>query len=559
MLLLAAISAGAQAGVAAYDKEIDVPVPMRDGVHLSTNVFVPSSSGHWPVLLVRTPYNKGRDLPLSYRGFIERGYAVVVQDVRGRYRSEGRFEPLTQEGPDGEDTIRWIGQQPWCDGKIGMFGGSYVGIAQWQAALRNPPHLKAIFPVVSGYDDYFDRFYSRGGAMKLGHRLLWISENLRAPGFPKPDFNRFIYVLPLRIGDRVVTGRTIDFYQQSLNHPDYDAFWKSVSTRAKLAHLRVPVFSAGGWFDNYGQSDLEAFAMLRKMGRTAHVLIGPWGHNFSERLPVDFGPQALPAIRRYQLAWFDHWLKGQDTIANLPAVRIFTMGTNRWTDEDEWPPAETRIVAFHLDSKGKANGGKSDGVLRPHPPRRKVHDDYTYDPRKPVPTRGGPICCNARVFPPGPMDQRAVEQRPDVLVYTSAPLETDTEVTGVIRVQLWVSTSAPDSDFTAKLVDVAPDGAAISLTDGILRLRYRNGLEKAELAKPGTVYPIVIDAGVTSNVFRAGHRIRLEISSSNFPRFDRNLNTGRLAADDKEIRVARQSVLHGGPYPSALLLPIVPR
>ncbi len=532
---------------------------MRDRVGLSTNIFLPSAAGRWPVLLIRTPYNKGRDLPASYRIFVEHGYAIVVQDVRGRYLSEGKFEPLTQEGADGEDTLNWIGHQPWCDGNIGMAGGSYVGIAQWQTALRNPPYLKAISPLVAGYDDYFDRFYSRGGAFKLGHRLLWISENLRSPGFAKPDFNRFIYWLPLRTLDRVVAGRTIDFYQKSLNHPAYDTFWKSISTREKLAHMHVPVLTGGGWFDNYAQSDLEAFAALRGMERPAYVVVGPWGHNFWDRLPGAFGAEAAPAIRRYQLDWFDHWLKGRNTIAHLSPARLFTMGVNRWTNEDEWPPADAQTIALYLESDGKANGAKGGGALHAHAPRHQVRDDYTYDPRKPVPTKGGPICCNPRVFPPGPMDQRAIEQRSDVLIYTTRPLENDLQVTGPVHVQLWVSTSAPDTDFTAKLVDVQPDGRAMALTDGILRLRYRNGVERIDLAKPGNVYSILIDAGVISNVFLAGHRIRLEIASSNFPRFDRNLNTGKPVADDKEIRTARQSVFHGGKYPSALLLPVVSR
>lgn len=557
-LLLATLLLAAHAA-AQMDANYGLRIPMRDGVHLAANLFRPSLNGKWPVLLVRTPYGKGGEITPNYRAFVEHGFALVVQDVRGRHDSEGVFRPLEQEGPDGEDTLNWIGRQAWCDGKIGMFGGSYLGIVQWQAALRNSPYLKAIFPVVSGYDDYLDRFYSRGGAMKLGHRLLWISENLSLPGFRKPAINQFMYHMPLRTADRAVSGDSVEWYQRSLNHPAYDEFWRNLSTREKLDRIRVPVFSAGGWFDNYAESDLEAFAALRKLGRQAHILVGPWPHNFADRLAVDFGPQAANPLRRFQFQWFDYWLKGQGSIDRLPGARVFTMGDNRWEDEEEWPPHDAVIRPLYLAGKGKANTVYGDGQLLWKPSRRKVTDQYLYDPRKPVPTTGGAICCNARVLPPGPLDQRPVEGRHDILVYTSPVLPEDLQVTGVVRVQLHVSTDARDTDFTAKLVDVDPGGPALGITDGILRLRYRNGVDRPELAKPGETYPIMIDAGVTSYVLRAGHRIRLEIASSNFPRFDRNPNTGGAIAEETAMRLANQTVLHGGKYASAVLLPVVSR
>jgi hypothetical protein len=557
--VIAAVAAVCWGQAPRIETQLNARITMRDGVHLSANVFLPEATGRWPVLLVRTPYNKGSGLTPNYRAFVEHGFALVVQDVRGRYESEGVFRPLQQEGPDGEDTIAWIGRQQWCDGKIGMFGGSYLGIVQWQAALRHPPLLKAIFPVVAGYDDYLDRFYSRGGAMKLGHRLLWMSENVHAPGFARPDLAHFIWHLPLRTADQTVSGETVDWYQSALDHPAYDDFWRATSTREKLDRIRVPVFAAGGWFDNYGQSDLEAFATLRKLGHPAYVLIGPWAHNAADKLAVDFGPQSVVAMRRIQFQWFDYWLKGQGSLDNLAPARIFTMGVNRWDDEEMWPPPNARVEAYYLVGKGKAQTLSGDGKLQVKPSRRGATDGYAYNPMQPVPTRGGAICCNARMLPPGPLDQRAIEGRHDMLVFTSDALKSDLQVTGVVRVQLYVATSARDTDFTAKLEDVAADGTALSLTDGILRLRYRNGLERPELAKPGDVYEITIDAGPTSNVFLRGHRIRVEIASSNFPRFDRNLNTGRPNADETEVRIARQSVFHGGRYPSALLLPVVSR
>ena len=541
-------------------KELGVRVPMRDGVHLSANIFRPAAHGQYPVILVRTPYNKRADITPLYQSFVVRGYAVVVQDVRGRYASEGTFRPLDQEPEDGDDTINWLARQPWCDGKVGMMGGSYLGIAQWKSAALNNAHLKAIFPVVSGYDDYRDRFYSTGGAMKMGQRLLWMSENMRSWTFRPPPFRQFIQRLPLRILDVVATGRPVDMYQRALDHPSDDSFWQKISTRSRLGNIRVPVFSVGGWYDNFVESDLAAFSALRHNSGVHRIMIGPWPHNMSIKFPnVDFGPDSQVLLRALQLAWFDQWLKGKDTdLLADPPVRIFVMGANHWRGEHEWPLARTRHIPFYLHGNGRANSLKGDGVLSSNPAAHSAPDRFTFDPWRPVPTMGGAVCCNYKVFPWGPMDQRPVEQRQDVLVYTSPVLRKDLEVTGPITVVLYVSTSAPDTDFTAKLVDVFPSGHARNLTDGILRLRYRNSLERPTLARSGQLYRITIDAGVTSNVFKKSHRIRLEISSSNFPRFDRNPNTGRPVADEKVLQKASQTVYHDRLRPSHILLPVIP-
>jgi uncharacterized protein len=559
------------------EKALHVHVPMRDGVHLDANVFYPPGGARYPAILVRTPYGKGADFIPGYSSFIEHGYAVVLQDVRGRYGSEGVFDALKQEGPDGYDTLNWIAAQPWSDGKVGMIGGSYLGIAQWRVALLNNPHLKAIFPVVSGSDDYFDRFYSPGGAMKLGHRLLWLSQNLTPAGLPKPKFGSYIGHLPLRTSDTAATTRTLALYQTVLEHPTYDSFWKDLSVRDKIDRVRVPVFAVGGWYDNYVESDLEAFAALHKPGKpdTRHrIMIGPWPHNMSSAFAgVAFGNDSSAPIRAYQLAWFDHWLKGAPEEASRRTpftwhsvraevdeapVHLFVMGVNRWRDEQEWPLARTRYTPFYLTGKGHANTGKGDGALVWTLGKKAKPDQFLYDPRDPVPTMGGAVCCDPKVFPWGPMDQRPVEKRKDVLVYTSDPLKQDLEVTGPVKMVLYASSSAPDTDFTAKLIDVFPNGEARNLTDGLLRVRYRNGLEKAELAVPGEVYPLTIDVGVTSNVFLEGHRIRVEISSSNFPRFDRNPNTGRTLADETTLKKAQQTVYHSRVYPSHILLPVIP-
>lgn len=541
---------------------LGVAVPMRDGIRLSANLFRPEGPGRYPTILVRTPYGKGNAISPSYAPFVEHGYAVVVEDVRGRNRSEGVFRPLEQEPADGDDTLNWIARQPWSDGKIGMLGGSYLGIVQWKVAALNNPHLKAMFPSVSGCDDYRDRFYSPGGAMKLGQRLLWMSENLRAPRF-HPDFSKFVLHLPLRTSDVAATGQTSSMFQEAVAHPSYDSFWKAISVRDQLDKIRVPVYSVGGWFDNFVESDLEAFERLRKNSGVDHIMIGPWPHNKGVKFEgVDFGPDADVQLREIQLEWFDQFLKGKDTpLLSQAPVKVFVMGANRWRDEREWPPRAHRR-RFYLESRGHANTLTGDGKLETHAPADPEAgpggaDRFVFDPQNPVPTEGGAACCNPKVFPWGPMDQRTVEQRRDVLVYTTPPLRKDVEVIGPVRVVLYAATSATDTDFSAKLVDVFPDGRAQILTDGMLRVRYRKSLEKPELVRPGQICKLTIDAGVTGNVFQKGHRIRVEVSSSNFPRFDRNPNTGEPVADAKELRKATQTVYHDARRPSFVLMPVV--
>jgi putative CocE/NonD family hydrolase len=541
-------------------KTIHALVPMRDGVRLTTNIFLPAGEqGRLAAILERTPYGKAADAAPGYLSFVDRGYAVVVQDVRGRYESEGAFDPLRQEGPDGDDTLNWIARQEWSNGKVGMIGGSYRGIAQWKAALTGNPHLKAIFPVVSGYDDYRDRFYSTGGAMKLGHRLGWLSENMRAPGYHL-DFSKYVLHLPTRTCDIAAAGWPLQVYQDAVAHPSYDAFWRALSVKERLDRVKVPVFAVGGWYDNYVESDLEAYASLRKTSGLNRVLVGPWPHNMSYTFAeANFGPDAGAPIRTLQLEWFDQWLKGKDTaLVSQPPVRIFVMGTNTWREEREWPPEEARPRRLFLDSSGAANSMEGDGALVDRPPVHAFADRFVFDPGDPAPTQGGAVCCNPKMFPWGPMDQRPVERRGDVLVYTSAPLKQDLEAIGPVQVMLYASTSAKDTDFTAKLVDVFPDGYARNLTDGILRLRYRNSLERPELAQPGVVYRVTIDAGVTGNVFLKGHRVRVEISSSNFPRFDRNSNTGGTIADETRLVKASQTILHDREHPSQLVLMAMP-
>ena len=545
---------------AGYYSLTQQPVAMRDGTRLSTNVFLPKTGGRFPTVLVRTPYGKGNDLLESWRSFPERGYAVVVQDVRGRYQSSGSFGSMTQESDDGSDTLDWIARQDWSNGNVAMMGGSYLGMVQWRAALSRNPHLKAIFPVVAGCDEYRDRYYSRGGALKLGHRMLWLHENMRKAGAPTLDFRLFTKVLPLRFADRAATGQVLPLFQNALRHPNYDSYWKRTSTCQALDGVRVPAFIVGGWYDNYVQSDLDAYQALRRQGVPARILIGPWPHNMAQRFPqVDYGPNAMAPVRNFQMEWFDRWTRTPQTqMAERAPVKLFTMGSNQWRDEAEWPLARTRYTPLFLASGGNANSSRGNGQLSRTVAVKQRTDRFVYDPLDPVPTQGGAVCCNPRVFPWGPLDQREVEKRQDVLVYTSEVLTRDVEATGLVRAILYVSTTATDTDFTAKLVDVFPSGEARLLTDGILRLRYRRSLEKPVLAEPGRVYPITVDVGVTSNVFLAGHRIRLEVASSNFPKFDRNLNTGRPMAEEDKPKTATQTIYHDAQHPSHLLLPVIP-
>ena len=559
--LLTLIATAAIPFVAAVGPRVEkstVRIPMRDAVRLSANVFLPAGGGRVPVILARTPYGKGTALYGGYELFVNNGYAVVIEDVRGRGQSEGRFLPMTQEVNDGDDTIRWIARQPWSNGRVAMAGASYLGIAQWKAALSGNPALRAIAPVVSGDDDYYDRMYSRGGGLKLVHRLAWIGATLRAPGFHRPPLNSYVNHLPERTSDRFVTGRSIGFWQDAMNHPSYDDYWHSISTRDRLHDVRAPVFIIGGWYDNYVESDLDAFMTIH--GRVpARILIGPWPHDTTVRFTtVDPGPDAVAPLRGMELEWFNRWVKGIEPDEEPAPVRIFVMGENRWRDEHEWPLKRTRYTRWYLAGQGRANSLEGDGELVLEPRHHDATDRFSYDPNHPAPTLGGSVCCSAKVFPWGPMDQRPAEARKDVLVYTSEPLAHDLEVTGPVRAYLYVSTSAPDTDFTAKLVDVYPDGRAINLCDGILRLRYRESLAKPVLAEPDEMYRIEIEVGVTSNVFRAGHRIRLDVSSSNFPRFDRNPNTGRPIPDEKQLRSAKQEVFHGRQHPSYVLLPVIP-
>jgi putative CocE/NonD family hydrolase len=559
----------------------NVMVPMRDGVRLSTDIYMPDAPGPFPVILIRTPYNNNREPDVQDAVyFASRGYAVLIQDVRGRGDSEGEWAPFLHEAEDGYDTQQWAGKQPWSSGKVGTSGASYVGLTQWLPAPLRNPHLTAMAPRV-GFSNLYHNWVYTGGAFQLGFNLRWGAIQMHTKTnrtqylwLPKEAHLSTLYWhLPLITGDEAA-GRPNEFYKEWIRHPSYDAYWERLgNVELKYAEIDVPAYGFGGWYDVFLQSTLNNFkgvakhSYSEKTRRSQKVLIGPWIHCLGDRGTcsqtgdIDFGPASLIDLRGEELRWFDYWLKGlENGILDEPRVKVFVMGRNRWREADTWPIPGTRYMRYYFHSRGKANSLRGDGGLGTALPINEPPDTYVYDPRNPVPTLGGSTCCGEDITPitMGPRDQRGAEERPDVLVYTTPPLEADVEVTGPVSVTLYAASDAPDTDFTAKLVDVFPDGYAMNVAQGIIRARYRDSWEQPTLLDPGRVYQYTIDLWSTSNCFLRGHRIRVEISSSNFPQFDRNPNTGNPFGLDAELKPARQTVYHDADHPSHILLPVIP-
>ena len=548
--------------------ELDVKVPMRDGVRLSADLYLPDILGPHPVVLIRTPYdNNGAALIEKGRRLANSGYACVIQDCRGRWDSEGEYYAFHQEGPDGYDTQEWAGRQPWSNGKIGMSGGSYLGAVQWQSAPHRSPFLTCMAPRVICCD-YYDGLVYPGGAFQLNVLMTWGMRTNSRTG-QSIDFHNWteaLRVLPVSSMDELA-GRTLPFWKDWIEHPAYDDYWEAINDEKRWSEIVAPALNMGGWYDLYAQHTFRAFNGLRLQGgsaaaRQSQLIVGPWPHALSvspRTGDVDFGAHSMVDLEALEMRWFDYWLKQIDNgIVTEAPLRLFIMGDNLWRDEWEWPLARTDWQKWHLHSHGSANTLRGDGTLHPDSPEDEASDHFIYDPDYPVQTAGGNNCCSPHIIPWGPYDQRAVEMRQDVLCYTSAPLPEPLEVTGPIQVVLYAASDAPDTDWTAKLVDVSPTGYAKNLCDGILRARYRESFAHPTLLQPNRVYQYTIDVGVTGNVFRKGHRIRLEISSSNFPRFDRNPNTGHAYGSDAALRCAAQTVYHSQAYPTHILLPVIP-
>jgi uncharacterized protein len=581
--------------------EKDIMVPMRDGVRLATDAWVPAGDGPFPALLVRLPY--GKDLPglFAYAllpnvfALVEAGYAVVYQDVRGTFRSGGELVPMINEPDDGADTLEWLAEQPWCDGNIGTYGASYLGFVQWASASASD-RLKAIAPAVTTTDYYTTPWYAEGGALSLHAIHSWttlmaLAEVQRAMGSGSGDLqtmmglvamaadpDRHLAELPVRA--RPLLEKQWPWWGEILAHAARDAFWQELSVMDRLEDITVPALNIGGWFDIFAGNTAATFTQMRKRGGSAaaregqRLIMGPWDHLNSTGVYPDrkFGLMAdalYNDLTGVHQRFFDRWLRGREgaTAGDAP-VRIFVMGIDQWRDEQDWPLPDTTYTDYFLDGSGRANTAGGDGELRAGAVKGDGEvgggehaDVYLYDPRRPVPTLGGRVMSPSTANAAGPVDQRKAEAREDVLCYSTPVLERPVEVTGHVSLTLFVSSSAADTDFTGKLVDVFPDGRAIFLTDGILRARYRNSLAEPEPLNPGEVYEVSLDLSVTSNVFLPGHRIRLEVSSSNFPRFDRNTNTGGMVIEDGEedVVVAVNRVFHGPEHPSRLVLPVIER
>ena len=547
--------------------QLDLKIPMRDGVKLYAALYRPVDGERFPVLLIRSPYSTQHPRYVDWAvRFARSGYAVVMQDGRGRYESEGKWRPYVDEADDGYDTQQWLGAQNWCDGNIGTFGVSYPGFTQLLPAPYRSPYVKALVPIANQEDNYGHMRYNGVLQLQNAMNFIWLGDrtNQNAPR-DLIDWEEIYRRLPLinaldSIGDR-------PFYREVIRHTRFDEFWSSYSMKERYPEVETPAYFITGWYDNLLHEGFKCFRGWRKRARSAEarqrsrLLVGPWTHTaIGDAAPfgdIDFGSQAGMDIPAEHLRWYDQRLKGLDTgIDEEPPIRIFVMGANEWRSEREWPLERTEYTRFYLHSSGRANSCFGDGALTTDAPEVESFDSYSYDPENPVPTLGGQSMFADNT---GPRDRRPIERRDDVLVYSTAPLTRDLEVTGPVELVVYAASSAPDTDFTATLVDVHPAGAAIHICEGIVRARFRESYERPTLIEPGQVYEYSISLWETSNLFREGHRIRLEVSSSNFPRFDRNLNTGEDSGFDDRPESAQQTIWHEQQRPSHLVLPVIPK
>lgn len=573
---------------------------MRDGVRLATEVYLPSEPGRYPVVLTRSPYNRGSEAMGSVCdnarsiSLARSGYAALNQDVRGRYRSEGTFDPFQQEGPDGYDAVEWAAAQPWSNGKVGVSGSSYMGVTSWQATASAPPHLVATTADIAA-SDYHNHWIYVNGALDILVAQGWTYGYLAADTYrrhldgigtsaertdhgvaawldeAKRDLlSRWTWQLPL---ESLGAFRTVaPYYYDWLAHPNFAPYWAQVDLETRYAEVTVPTLNTGGWYDVFQVGTVQNFLGVSAQGGTdqarnsAKLVMGCCGHTRMQGL-IQWGPDAQLPGAALNTRWFDYWLKGlDDGITTMPAVQLVvlvppdegTQGDAFWVTGDRYPLPGTERVKFNLRSGGRANTRNGDGVLDASGYASGPPDRYVYDPRDPVPTAGGNLCCGP-LLERGAVDQSEVELRDDVLVYTSEPLTEDLAVIGPVSVALWAASSAYDTDFTAKLVDVHPDGIAHNVLDRIVRARFREGSRKPpQPITPGQAYEYRIDLGHTGTMFRAGHRVRLEISSSNFPHYDRNPNTGLPIGQESELRKATQTIHHDVEHPSFLEMPVAP-
>jgi putative CocE/NonD family hydrolase len=562
--------------------ERDVAATMRDGTVLRADVYRPEAPGQYPVLVQRTPYDKRVAQQITYEHpawYARNGYVVVVQDPRGRFASDGEFRPFVHEATDTADTIAWAAGLPGADGQVATYGFSYPGAVQLLGAAEQPSELVCMVPGFTG-NDFFDGWTYIGGAFSLAFIVSWVQPLLALPDALKGgdmeaalalaqragDFPGLYSTQPLQDFPLLRDAGVAPYFFEWLEHDTRDDYWKALSIRERFDRITTPALHVGGWYDSFVEGTLENFAALSERAgddplRAQRLVIGPWVH--IPWAPIsgvrNFGDDGRNVVDELQVRWFDHWLKGEGSLEDWAPVRLFLMGEDRWRDYDAWPPSSVRMREYHLRSSGRATSLSGDGVLSLEAPSDEPPDVYVYNPGLPVPSTGGRSCCMAEVAPLGPFEQSYVEIRNDVLVYSTAPLEEDVEVVGTIELILYAATDAVDTDWTAKLCDVNESGHSINLCDGIVRARYRESLEHPTPVEPERVYEYRIRVGSTANLFKRGHRIRLEVSSSNFPMFDINPNNGQRTGEATVLRgkVATQAVFHDAARPSRLLVPVV--
>ncbi len=583
--------------------EKSMMMPMRDGVRLSTDLYFPENDEpSWPVILLRTPYSKtgfgGRMQHLADM-MAAQGYVVAVQDKRGRYESEGSYVIFGDDADDGYDAIEWLGRQTWSNGRVGTYGCSSLGDYQILTAQRRPPALKAMIPQASfasigsagGQYKYFG--VRTGGAVTLAQNISWFYEAGSkifyrpppglshekfvevakffdpAPHVKPADYPALWWHLPI-VDVMTIAGAPPNDFADAVSRDVTDPWWDQFHYMTDDYRSDVPALFVNSWYDYGARETIFEFEHLRKNSISAlardnqYLVISPATHCRSETLRGDelIGERDVGDARHdfwsIYFRWFAYWLKGDPAaLGGMPRVQYYLMGKNEWRSATEWPIPGTRVTKYFLGSAGRANSLLGDGTLSTAAPKGAASDRFVYDPGNPVPSLGGPLCCTEGSNAAGSYDQRKVEMRDDVLVYTSSPLKDGIEVTGPIDAVLSVSSDARDTDFTAKLVDVYPDGRAFNIQEGILRARYREGQSKKVWFAAGDIAEVRIDMGATGNFFGPGHRIRLEVSSSSFPRFDRNLNTGGKNYDETRWRIAHNTVHHRGAHLSYLLLPVV--
>ncbi|TAK30400.1 MAG: CocE/NonD family hydrolase [Chloroflexota bacterium] len=573
--------------------ERDVMVPMRDGVKLATDVYRPDDDREHPVLVQLHPYNKNNafvmfSLMLSPILAAERGYVVLLQQSRGRFKSEGTWWPFVHDETDSYDSVEWAACQAWSNGNVGMYGPCGLGLAAMQAAIASPPHLKAVALYMTTPSQHNGWVYV-SGALALAFASTWIISNGAPDAMSRlnldPDelqqLRREIQELAdnpekafdhLPLSDIPAFRKVAPYWKEWLSHPSYDEYWKKFDAVANADRIKVPVLHMSGWYDHVLCSHLDLNSALDLRGdktvRKHHrFIVGPWDHHsYLHGQPSvagerNFGSGAAtgaPYLSRLCFEWFDHWLMGKETtLSKGDSVRYFVMGENAWKGTDSWPPKHTP-VPYYLHSTGHANSRFGDGWLSTEEPGNEPPDSYVYDPNDPVPATGGR---GMGLYPNvGVRNQATIEERQDVLVYSSLPLQSPVSIAGPVSLTLIAASSAPDTDFTAKLVDVEPDGYCANIAEGIIRARYRNGVDKEVLLEPGQPTKFVVDLLDVAHVFKTGHRIRLDVSSSNFPVFDRNLNSAVSPQQGtaKDIRKANQQVFHRAEYLSYLALPLVP-